>query len=199
MRRLGSLHHHHPPFAAPPRPAGDLFEHIECSFSRAEIREIDQRIGVKNTHKTHSIEIKTLCHHLGTHKNIGFPLGKIGYNVLIAVLVACGVEIHAQSLRLLESGFNDILYALRAIAMHLDRRLFASRAYRGQAVGGAAIMAHHLSGSAVISERHVAILAFWHKSALTAQHHRSETATVMEKYKLLLLSKTFTRQLSQRK
>ena len=114
-------------------------------------------------------------------------LRKFGYYAFVAVFIASGVEVHARYFLVGEHFVDFVLHAFGAVAHNLDCGLAAGGADVGQGNGITAVVAREGANVLVIGERHVAILAFRHPSALFALHHRSIASAILKENHLLLV------------
>ena len=114
-------------------------------------------------------------------------LRKFGYYAFVAVFIASGVEVHARYFLVGKHLVDFVLHAFGAVAHNLDGGLAAGRADVGQSDGITAVVAREGANVLVIGERHVAILAFRHPSALFALHHRSIASAILKENHLLLV------------
>ena len=75
---------------------GHLLHHVERPFGSPEIGDIQHGVSTHDHDGRNSREVQTFCHHLRAYEYLGFPLGEVADDLLVAVLAACGVKIHPQ-------------------------------------------------------------------------------------------------------
>ena len=168
-----------------------LFKHIEGAFCRAEVGKIDYSVGIDHGDKTHVAEIEAFCHHLSTHQDVGFMLGKFIDNVGVCIFATGGVEIHAQNTRVGKFSCDLIFDALGAVACDFDCRLMACRTYLWHGIHGTAVVALQEVAEAVIGEGHVAEVAFRDELTHTTVGAWRVSAAIMEEYRLAMVGKSF--------
>ena len=105
-------------------------------------------------------------------------------NLLISVLIACGVEVHAHDSRLGEEFLHLLLQPLGAESLHAHLPS-ADGTLRGDRDVVAAVVASHLLQAHVERERHIAVDAARRLSAGCTLQQRRIAAAVLEEYHLL--------------
>ena len=96
MRRLVGLYDDVSRSVAAPGASGHLLHHVERPFGSPEIGDVEHSVGTHDHDSRHPREVEPLCHHLRAHEYLGFPVGEVADDLLVAVLAACGIEIHPQ-------------------------------------------------------------------------------------------------------
>ncbi len=89
-------------------------------------------------------------------------------------------------------GIDVFFEAFGSVTDDLDRGFVAVRTYARHGILRAAVVAYESFRPAVIGERYVAVVAFWHKLAQTAPCHGRIAATVVEQHYLAVVGKSLT-------
>ena len=192
FRRLG-LQDYQAPLTLSPCPSADLRHHHKGMFVGPEVRIVEHRVGIEDTHHADTVEVESLGDHLGADKEIGAPSGEIVDQSLVGSTGAGGVKIHTGNTGLRKDIAHLIFNLLRAKAPCHQLCTAASRALRGHLIGIAAVVARQLVKTAMIGQRHVTVLTTGHPSALLALQHGGIATTVLEEDDLLAMLQGLTR------
>ena len=182
------LQQHQPAPALAPGPPAHLRHHREGVLVGAEVGIVEHGVGVEYAHHRHAVEVESLRDHLCADEYVRLSCREVGYYALVCAPCACRVEIHARHARAGEYFHYLVLHLLRPEAPCRQFVAAAVGAAFRHAVCESAVVARQLRGVLVVGQRHVAVLATRHPSALPALHHRREAPAVLEQYHLLAVA-----------
>ncbi len=188
MKRRAGLHIHFAMHIAATAAARHLHEQLEHPFAGAEIGQLQRRIGIDHTHAGHVGEMQSFRNHLRADQNIDLAPGKSAEGLLIRILVAHRIRIHAHDSRRGESRFEHLLDFLRARAALAVTVELAFRTPRRRLGHVIAQVAAQFAPVAVISQRHAATRAFLDMAALRTLERSRIAAAVEENDRLFVFT-----------
>ena len=149
-------------------------------FVGTEVRLVEHAVGIEYAYDRDTVEVQSLGNHLRADEQVGTSGCEVADDALIGIAGAGGVEVHACYAGLGQDVAYLVFYLLRAVAAALQFLTSAGRTFRRYAVGIAAVVARQHVQCAMECQRHVAVLAVGHPSALLTLHHRCPSASVLE-------------------
>ena len=175
-------------------PAGascHLRHHLERTFKSPEIGTCKHGVGIKDANDVNIVEVEALGYHLGSDKDVGLVLGKVGEYALVGIALTGSVKVETCCAAGGEMPANLLLYLLCAETKGAYICLLTTRALTGHIIGGAAIMAYQPVELLMIGQADITELAFGHPSALAAFHDGRIAAPVLEQDDLFLVAQGF--------
>ena len=182
--RLESLDKHLPLLPFPTCPACHLLQHLIGSFVTAEIGLIKHGVSAEHCHQRHIVEMQPFGNHLRTDKDIHLVVRHGVDNLLISILNARGIEVHAHDASLGEEFLHFLLQPFGAEALHTHLPSACGALLRDRGMVTAVVAGHFLQAH-VERERHIAVDAAWRLPASGTLQQGRIAAAVLEEYHLL--------------
>lgn len=152
---------------------------------RPEIGVIEQPVGGNDPHDTHIVEIETLCQHLGPYQDLHPLLLKIGDDLFVGMLSACGIGIHPRHNGIGEEFCHLLLQFFGTCSYRLNALFMADRTFRGRFKTPVAVVAFQLPAIFMVGKGYVATAAFRYPATEPALEHRCKSTPVAEENHLL--------------
>ena len=178
------LQNHQSSLALSASPSTHLRHHHKGMFVGPEVRIIEHRVGIENTHNAHLVKIQSLGNHLRTDKQIGLSRRKILYQAFIGIAGAGRIKIHTGNTRLRED-FSQLIFHL--LCSDTTPRQFGTstvRTFRRNRIRVATIMAGKQIDILMQCERYITVFAFRNPSTDLTLNHRRKTAPILKENSL---------------
>jgi hypothetical protein len=175
---------------SPPCPSADLADQLESPF-RTEPVSVEQRqICCDDADHGHTFEIEPFRDHLRSDEDLGFTPGKCGKDLLVGILGACRVGIHAENADVGKERSQLSFQFLRPISEKSDRTAPAGGTYFRQRSGCPAVVALKEIDGPMIRHGYVAVFAANDFPAGSAGYEPGKSPPVQKQDRLLASCKT---------
>ena len=188
VKRRERLHVHLALDFAAPGATRHLRQQLKRPLTRSEVRDVQTQVGVDDPDQCHVWEVQPFRNHLRADEDVDFSGAKIAEDAAVILLALERVRVHPLDARRGETFLQRGLDLLRAQPGKPDRHVAALRLrtlFRSR-LDVAADVAHQLLCRAMVRQRHAAVRALRHETALRALQRTRPTTPVEEQHHLLV-------------